>query len=159
MSNAHNDAVSLDALDLREECLRLRREHLTHQEIANRLGVERSTVTKHISEGLEQRRKDSPNAAALAQEESEKLDTLDAIVDDILDREHITVNNGRVIFEPGTERALRDDDPIMRAVQTKLRIAERRAKLMGLDAKAEAEVTGEVHIVVEYVTEDTSPTP
>jgi len=86
-------------------------------------------------------------------------------VDAVLERAHIVVNNGKVIMDPSSAdceegpRPLLDDDPVLRATQTKLRIAERRAKLRGLDAKAEAEVTGEVHIVVEYVTEDTSPTP
>ncbi len=48
----------------------------------------------------------------------------------------------------GEETELTDDGPALDAIRTLLRIAERRSKLLGLDAPVKVEAEGEVHVVV-----------
>lgn len=63
---------------------------------------------------------------------------------DVMNREHICVDHGRVILDEG--RRVLDDAPGIRAALGLVRVQERRAKLLGLDAPAKARV--------EVVTED-----
>jgi transposase-like protein len=102
---------------LEEECLRLRMEGLSHREIAAQLGIAPSTAYKrvrHALDGINQR-----NAA-----EADTLRTLELLrLDELQD----------AVWE----QALAGDDKALGRV---LAIMGRRAKLLGLDAPAKAEV-------------------
>lgn len=58
----------------------------------------------------------------------------------VLKAEHLAVNNGRVIMDPSNpEKPLADHGPVLAAISTVLKIEERRAKLLGLDAPTRVE--------------------
>lgn len=66
-----------------------------------------------------------------------KLDRYLVKVEEVLERRHVTVNNGKVIYY-GDEPLL-DDEPILRAVKTALDIQASRAKLTGLNMAQQIE--------------------
>lgn len=79
-------------------------------------------------------------------QELQRLDALYDSVVEVLEREHITVSNGRIIEVDGV--AVPDDAPVLQATDRLLRIedarrrnSERRAKLLGLDAPQAVEVS------------------
>jgi hypothetical protein len=96
----------------------------------------------------------------LRQMELERLDRLYLAALEVLERKHLTVSHGKVISrfvglerdEDGIERLdddgktisiyedVLDDGPILQAIDRALKIQERRAKLLGLDAPAKLEV-------------------
>jgi transcriptional regulator of met regulon len=84
-----------------------------------------------------------------------RLEELERTVRRVLDAEHITVSNGNVITDPRTGQPLADDDPLLRAADRLIKIedarrrnAERRAKLLGLDAEQKVSVSGSVRYEV-----------
>lgn len=84
-----------------------------------------------------------------------RLEYAEQAVLKVLETRHITVNNGRVILHPDTEQPLDDDGPILQAVDRLVKIedarrrnAERRAKLLGLDAEQKVSVSGGVRYEV-----------
>ncbi|MFL1903093.1 hypothetical protein ACJWDR_28910 [Streptomyces tauricus] len=90
-----------------------------------------------------------------------RLEHLERDVRKVLDAEHITVSNGKVIIDPRTEQPLADDSPILQAADRLVKIedarrrnAERRARLLGLDAEQKVSVSGSVRY--EVVGVDTS---
>lgn len=120
-------------------------------------------VSSDIQRALEARRKKRDEQALLIVErEIVKLDLLEREAWGVLHARHYVVNQGVVVWHnPGTEpaprerqgwanvrelaedlearktagaRPLEDDAPVLAACQTLLKIAERRAKLLGLDA-------------------------
>ena len=67
-----------------------------------------------------------------------ELDRLDAMYDaaiKVLEAEHVTVSQGKVVMLDG--EPLKDDAPVLRAIETLLKIQQRRAALLGLDAKTQ----------------------
>jgi hypothetical protein len=96
----------------------------------------------------------------LRQMELERLDRLYLAALEVLGRKHLTVSHGKVITRfagverdgDGIERLdadgqtipiyedVLDDGPILQAIDRALKIQERRAKLLGLDAPAKLEV-------------------
>lgn len=70
--------------------------------------------------------------------EVQRLDVLWNTAMKVLTRLHVTVNNGKVIHLDGLP--VQDDGPILAAIDRLLKIQERRAKLLGLDAPKAFEV-------------------
>ncbi len=70
--------------------------------------------------------------------ELERLDAMERKVQEILARKHITVNNGRVIYLD--DQPVPDDTVTLQAIDRLLKIQERRARLLGLDAPAKTEM-------------------
>jgi hypothetical protein len=80
-----------------------------------------------------------PAAAAVAFE-LERLDHLYQAALAVLEAQHITVSNGRVIELDGVP--LPDDGPVLQAIDRLVRISESRRKLLGLDQPVKAQVSG-----------------
>lgn len=83
-----------------------------------------------------------------------RLEGLERSARRVLEARHITVSNGRVIIHPDTQEPMEDDGPVLQAVDRLIRIedarrrnAERRAKLLGLDAAVKVDAT--VHEVTQ----------
>lgn len=77
-----------------------------------------------------------------------RLEQLERDVRKVLDAEHITISHGKVIVDPRTEQPLLDDSPILQAADRLIKIedarrrnAERRARLLGLDAAVKVDAT------------------
>ena len=69
-----------------------------------------------------------------------KLDVLEEKLWGMIDEEYYTVSQGRVVyFETGDP--VPDIDPIMKIIDRLLKVAERRAKLLGLDKPVRVEAT------------------
>jgi hypothetical protein len=97
--------------ELEAECLRLRRDGLTHREIAARLGVAPATAYRRIRHGLDQiNERNLEDAGTLRSLEMLRLDELQ-----------------NAIWQRATDGEVRALDRI-------LAIMTRRAKLLGLDA-------------------------
>jgi len=81
-------------------------------------------------------------AAEVRAMELARLDEMWQAARGVRKREHITVANGRVIEVEvdGEKKNLVDDGPVLQAIDRLLRIQERRAKLLGLDAPTKVEV-------------------
>lgn len=95
-----------------------------------------------------------------------RFNEMELRVREVRDREHITVNNGRVITVPGKDAdgndkdiPLIDDEPVLRATAQLLAIEdrrghvqERRAKLIGLNAPTKVSVITDEAIEDELAT-------
>lgn len=77
-----------------------------------------------------------------------RLDDLLKTAHEVLERKHITVSNGKVIYHD--ERPLEDDAPTLMAIKTVLAIEERRSKLLGLDTPVKQIVGGEVQVTYSF---------
>lgn len=78
-------------------------------------------------------------AAELRQLEMQRLDALYEAALEVLERRHITVSNGKVVYDELGSTVL-DDGPVIQAITACLRVQERRAKLLGLDAPTRMEL-------------------
>ena len=145
-----------------ERELELRRRGLTYEQIAEQVGIaNKGTVYRDIMAALKrQAERNDGKAAELRALELGKLDDLERAAQRVLTARHVTVNNGKVIYDPtaADHTPMLDDEPVLRAIATLLRIAERRARLLGLDAPAKLEQSGETESVVRLLFTD-APEP
>lgn len=70
--------------------------------------------------------------------------------------EHITVSQGRVVLHPETGLPLRDHGPVLAAIDRVIKIGERRARLLGLDAptKIEAITVDQIEHAITQLAEE-----
>lgn len=123
------------------EVWNLRIEGLLEREIAERLGINQSTVSRWLKKAYSMRAE--PVAAELRAVELDKLDVAEQAVWAVLRRKHVTVSAGKIVYNDSDGEPIIDDGPILAAVDRLVKISERRAKYGGLDApsKVEAQVT------------------
>lgn len=98
--------------------------------LGKRLSIE--TVHRRVEKELTQRPQAS--AAPLRQMELDKLDEQEVLVRGVQSRVHFKTNGGEIVRDPESGEALVDDAPVLAANDRLLRIQERRAKLLGLEA-------------------------
>jgi len=84
---------------------------------------------------------------ALRKSENARLDAARAAALDVLRRRHVAVSNGQLVYEDkdGRQRPVEDDAPALKALEVIVRISERMAKLNGLDAAQQVELSGAVN--------------
>lgn len=120
------------------EAARMRSRSVSYQVIADTLGfADRSNARKAVQRALLEIVAEP--AAELRELQLAQLDELTVAALGVLDRQHVTVSHGRVIRDD-TGAVIEDDAPILAAIDRLLRIQERRAKLLGLDAPSRHEV-------------------
>jgi predicted DNA-binding protein (UPF0251 family) len=147
-------AVSIVQAQRRAEILRLRLDGLTLEEIGERMNIAPDTVHGIITRAL----------SAMCKEPAEELRALELGRCDVLLNEamqtvrafHPMVSGGRVVSAPVLDnngqpvrneagdvltRVLEDKAPKLAAIATSIRVMERRAKLLGLDAPIRQDVT------------------
>ncbi len=113
------------------ECARLRSAGLTYRAIADDLGLcDASAARKCVERAL--LATVAEPAEELRRLELMKLDQLSVAAWEILEDNHVRVSAGRVMFLD--DEPLPDTRPVLQAVDRLLKIAERRARLCGLDA-------------------------
>lgn len=119
------------------EAAELRSQGQTYQAIADRLGFANRTNSRRAVEralaATVREAADEVRALQLAQ-----LDRLTREALAVLEREHLVVSHGRIINGPDG-KPLMDDAPVLQAIDRLIRIQERRAKLLGLDAPTKVE--------------------
>lgn len=120
---------------------------LTNDELSKKYGLSVSTVAKRLSSYF-------PEKAAVTLEahrnrESDRLDMLEQEALELLQGEYFTVDKGQVVFHPRDNTPLRDPGPRFKAIETLLKIQERRAKLFGIDSPVRAEVTHNTGVEIQ----------
>lgn len=132
----------------------LKREGLSFQQIANQVGISKSGVIlgfQRVKKRVEAKTDES--YAEYREEQLARVATMREVVADIIAARHVTISNGHVI----SEMTGRDDDgkpvygdpyedhgPVMAAVDRMVKLDEHEAKLLGLFAKTEVDVSGGV---------------
>lgn len=122
------------------EAARLRAQGWAYRRIAAHLGISVSTAHTRVERALKETVQEA--AAEVRTLELERLDALYVAAMDVLERQHVTVSHGKVIYQG--EQPLIDDGPVLAAIDRLLKISERRAKLLGLDSAEKVEVSGGV---------------
>jgi hypothetical protein len=119
------------------EAAELRSRGCTYQQIADQFGYSNRTNARRAVERA---------LAATVREPADEVRTLHlAQLDEltrealaVLHRPHVMVSHGRIV--QGTDgQPLLDDGPVLQAIDRLIRIQERRAKLLGLDAPIEVQ--------------------
>lgn len=133
------------------DVIRWRREGVPFEEIGRRLNPEKPLTRQRAHTIYKEALKQIP-ALEVAEHRAEQLERLDALLveaNKVLARKHITVSHGQVVRLNG--EPIEDDAPTLAAIVTVLKIEERRAKLLGLDAPVKAELGGNVQVRYEVV--------
>lgn len=154
---AKSSGTSIAQAQRRAEILRLRLDGLTLEQIGERMGIKPDTVHGIITRALTTMTKE-PAQELLALE----LGRCDALLNEAMQTVkafHPMVSGGKVVYGPIFDEqgqpkrdavtgevlmsAIADRAPTLAAIATAIRVMERRAKLLGLDApiRAQQELT------------------
>lgn len=127
----------------RTQAIAMRTRGETWDRIGQTLGyASGAAACNDVTRALEERaRALTEQADSLRELELARLDALYAAAWAVLEREHVVVSGGKIVKDG--RRKLRDDGPVLAAIDRLVRISERRAKLLGIDSpvKIEAGVT------------------
>jgi len=158
-NNWKNRAVHLQAMDRRERAIQLAATGMTFAQMGEAMGVDKATAFKLWRDALKER---TQRFAEVLDDyralEVEKLDRDEREVCKVMEARHYVVDRGAVVEYPDAEtgelKPLLDDMPVLKAIDTRLRIANRRARLLGLDQPARMQLEGgtdnEMRIIVDY---------
>lgn len=138
---AKRTGARVDAAQRDAQALELRAAGASFRVIADRLGVSVSTAWKCVDRGLAATRHEP--SARLRVLERERLDRLTVEAVKVLQARHVAVSGGRIV-RGDDGQPLVDHGPTLQAVNTLVRLMERRAKLEGLDAPARHQVDARV---------------
>lgn len=146
VAGGERGAQRYTAAQRRDKVVALRRQRLSFGEIGQQLGVSESMARKIYDQVI--KAIPAANLEAHRVEELERLDELERKAINVLEGLHPLVQQGRIINrghkdESGTwvvDEELVDSGPVLAALDRVLKIQERRAKLLGLDAPAKTEV-------------------
>jgi hypothetical protein len=148
------------------EAVRLRAEGKSYQAIADAMELgSRQHAHQLVKAALEETRAELAEAADdLRALETDRLDRMHAVAWDVMNRNHLHVSYGKAAREvigvhagPDGEpefelgEPILDDGPKLAAIRTLISVAERRARLLGLDSPVKIEANGELKIIVEGV--------
>jgi hypothetical protein len=134
---------------------RLRSEGKSYRQIATNLGIDVHTAHDAVRRAMQAVVAPAGEQAVnyelgLLGEELLRLDDLYATVVEVLEREHVTVSQGRIVRDDDGG-AVPDDDWILKAVDRLVRIdearrrnSESRRRLLGLDQPTKTQVSGGV---------------
>jgi hypothetical protein len=150
---ARPTAQRVDAAERDAAALELRAVGLSFREVGRQLGCSSTTAHRRVVRGLDRTlREPADRVRAL---ELHRLDQLQAAATATLRTRHVLVQGGRVVLDPASGNPYVDHGPTLAAIAALLRIAERRAKLLGLDAPArvDAQVRGEIYSLSAIDTE------
>lgn len=116
----------------------LRRRHLTYDQIAVEMGyASKSAAYTAVKRGLADSVQESNDE--VRQQEVDRLDDLARRALRVIMTTHYKVS-GRAIVRDLDGKPLIDDQPILNAISSLLKIMERRASLLGIDAVKRVEV-------------------
>jgi hypothetical protein len=116
----------------RTQMLDMRLQGLTFASIGEAFGTSGNNVEQIVARSLA--RAERRPAELLLKQEIEELERLRTRAMEILGAPHLRIEAGKPVQVNG--RFLPDAAPTLRAIEVLLRIAERRARLLGLDAPA-----------------------
>ena len=137
---------TIEQIELDHQAAELRSRSKTFREIGEVFGVSTKTAYCMVQRAIE----DVPKEATtgLIALELEKLDRLERRYLEIMDKPHPYISaSGRVVMLDG--EVLIDDKPTMEAITGLVRVADRRAKLLGLNAPTRADLTSTTSLLIE----------
>lgn len=128
------------------EAALLYRELRNYQQVADRLGYNNKGDAWHAVDRCKKAIRRA-GAAPLVADEAAHLDELYAHALDVLERDHVTVSNGKLITiydeDAGEEVPLLDDGPKLAAIRELRNIRESYRKLYGLDQPSRVSIDAE----------------
>lgn len=145
---------TLTTAEREAEAARLRSRGLTYQQIADEVGykhrADAHNAVKAVLQATVREAGDDLRALELI-----RLDALYVAATKVLEREHVTVSHGQIVSGADGTPIL-DDAPVLQAIDRLLRIQERRARLLGLDApvKKDVSLTDERVAAIEALAEE-----
>ena len=119
------------------EIARLRGTGLTYAQIGERVGISKQNAHEGFKRALRDTVRE-PTAETVALE-LDRLDVLYRTALGVMATRHVVCQNGRVVRGDDGE-PIEDPGPRLAAIDRCLRIMERRARLLGLDAPAKADL-------------------
>jgi hypothetical protein len=144
--------------ELQAKAWDLKLRSLSDRAAAAELGVSHTTIqnwTREAAEALA-----APKVDEWRHVQLERLGQARQAVLEVLERQHVTISHGHVIRDgepfvdldeetgepvakiaPGRGEPILDDEPVLKAVDRLVRIEERMARLMGLDAPQKVDAT------------------
>lgn len=128
---------SLETAERDAKACRLRSDGYTYPDIARELGYASPGAAYNGVQRAMLAVLQEP-AEELRRIELDRLDMLWRAALDVMRGTHVVAQNGRVVELNG--QPLKDDAPVLNAIDRLLRIQERRAKLLGLDAPKKIEL-------------------
>lgn len=190
---AATSATSIKQAERRAEVLRLRLDGLTLSQIGDRLGIRADSVHDIITRALRSMTKEpaeellSLELARLDSLYAEAMNSVRAFTPVLHNGKVVQIpvidSNGQAVKDPTTSQPLtciaQDRQPVLAGIACAVRLLERRAKLLGLDApiRAQTELTvtddepqadlsqlsleelDQLHKLVEKATRPALPTP
>lgn len=136
----------------RNEAIKLKRAGKSWQEIADLLGYDsRGTAFNDVKRAKEEARAELKETVEGEREtDLERLDAMLAEAWRVMEAGHLAVSGGKVVMvgPEGGESPLADNGPKLEAIRTLLRVLERRARLLGLDAPTRVEAEGSLEVRV-----------
>jgi hypothetical protein len=120
-----------------QEAATMRSRAMTYQSIGDHFGVTRQAAFAMVQRAIADIPKEG--AEEVVRLEIEKLDFLERKLYEIMTKEHVAFGaSGKVVTLDGVP--VEDDSPVMKAIDGLLKVADRRAKLLGLNAPTKHEV-------------------
>ena len=140
--NPRNGRIMSDEVEqarLNAEAVAMRRDRMSYRQIAAVQGCSANAAHHRVKLGLAA----IPYEAVtdLRQQELLSLDKIEERCLAIVEDPPILVQQGRVMLDPITGQPMPDEDAVLRATQTILRIKDARAKLTGAYAPVKSSVT------------------
>ena len=119
------------------QAMQMRLDGKRYEEIAATLGyASRACAAQDVQRALAQTVREPADEVRVL--ELQRLDMMWQTVLEVLRGHHVVVNQGRVVFL--NEEPIKDTGPVLAAIDRLLKIQERRAKYLGLDAPKAFEV-------------------
>ena len=126
-----------DTAERDAQACQLRVQALSYAEIAEKLGyADQGHAHRAVQRALKATMQEAADELRVV--ELKRLDSMFKLALKVANRAHVTVSNGRVVYLEDTP--LEDDGPALAAIDRLLKIQERRARLLGLDAPVKHEV-------------------
>jgi hypothetical protein len=134
----------VDAAERDAQALELRAAGLSFRQIARQLGCSTTAAHRRVTRGLDRTLREPADHVRTL--ELQRLDQLQAHAVEVLRGRHVVIQGGRVVVDRQGQ-PYTDHGPVLAAIAALLRIAERRARLLGLDApsKVDAQLRGDAY--------------
>lgn len=133
---------TLTKTERRNKAIEMRRVGIPWETISKECGYSTAAVAAaDIYKVLADRTREmGEQVAGLRSIEADKLDAMERVIIQIMRKPHILAQQGRVVIDPSTGKPAEDPGPVFQCIDRLLRIAERRAKLLGIDTPVKAQV-------------------
>jgi hypothetical protein len=136
---SHNNRA--ETAELRAEAYRLKLRGFSDREAGARMGVSHTTIQNWTKQEADERV--LPLADELRKVQLERLGEMRQAALEVLERIHFAVSHGKVVEDPDGG-PLEDSAPRLAAIDRLLRVEERIARLMGLDAPTRSEIEARI---------------